>query len=238
MKKIVMAVTAAMALAACSRRASRQPRRRLLLPWRRPRRQPATQPATVTASTLSLRQTASRDRAPHRDAAPGRRGPGSGRHRRLGTCHGRRQRRLRGEEVPAHIRGEVSSKATARTESIGFDDGRRAYGGPSISPDRAAPSRAPAAAREASAQHLPAVDDDGLTGDPARQRRGEEEHDFGHFLRFTEPPERNAVQDRAIERRVVRAAPLPGAARELDRTGATQLARMRLAASTAAWLAV
>ena len=57
MKKIVMALTAAMALAACSQN---QPPAPAPLPAAVAPAAPATQPATVTASTLSLRATASR----------------------------------------------------------------------------------------------------------------------------------------------------------------------------------
>ena len=63
MKKIIMALTAAMALAACSQN---QPpsQAAAAAPTRSPAAAtpaaPATQPATVTATTLSLRATASR----------------------------------------------------------------------------------------------------------------------------------------------------------------------------------
>src|SRR5215472_14033424 len=67
------------------------------------------------------------------------------------------------------------------------------------------------------AKHLAAVDGQGLPGDPAGERRCEEERDIGDLLRAAEPAEGNALEDALIERRIRGLALLPGAAGKLDR---------------------
>src|SRR6185312_7964182 len=68
-------------------------------------------------------------------------------------------------------------------------------------------------------QQLPTVDDDGLAGDPAGERRRKEEDDVGDLLRPAEPAERYAAEDAVVELRVLGLALLPGTARKLDRAG-------------------
>src|SRR6266478_3608033 len=68
-------------------------------------------------------------------------------------------------------------------------------------------------------EHLPAVDRDVLAGDPAGERRAQEEHDLCYLLRAAQPAERDASKDAAIEVGVVQSGALPGAAGKLDRAG-------------------
>src|SRR6266481_971220 len=66
-------------------------------------------------------------------------------------------------------------------------------------------------------EHLPAIDRDVLAGDPAGERRAQEERDLRHFLRMAQAPERDASENAAVKVRVVRLGPVPGTARKLDR---------------------
>src|SRR5437763_10384840 len=67
-------------------------------------------------------------------------------------------------------------------------------------------------------QHLPAIDGDVLAGDPAGERRTQEESDLRHLLRPAEPSERDAPENAAVEVRIIRLGPGPGAAGEFDRS--------------------
>src|ERR1700746_1882148 len=80
----------------------------------------------------------------------------------------------------------------------------------------AAEPRQPRTTTAPSSEHLTAIDGDVLAGDPAGQRRGEEQRNLRDFLRLAEPAERDAPEDAAVEVRIVGLDPRPSAARKFD----------------------
>src|SRR6185437_1536304 len=75
-----------------------------------------------------------------------------------------------------------------------------------------------AIARPSGAEQLAAVDGEGLPGDPAGRRRGEEEGDVGNLFGAAETAEGDALEDAVVEPRLRGLALLPEAAGKLDRT--------------------
>src|SRR6266446_10132245 len=74
-------------------------------------------------------------------------------------------------------------------------------------------------AGDEASEHLPAIDGDVLAGDPAGERRTQEQSDLGYLLRAAQSAERDASEDAAVEVGIVQSGALPGAAGKLDRTG-------------------
>src|SRR3954453_24201460 len=61
--------------------------------------------------------------------------------------------------------------------------------------------RQPSMTMASTSEHLPAIDGNILAGDPAGQRRGEEQRDLRHLLRRLEQAERVEVTDAVIKLR-------------------------------------
>src|SRR6516225_4538071 len=63
----------------------------------------------------------------------------------------------------------------------------------------AAGPRQPRTTIASALQHLPAIDGDVLAGDPAGERRAQEQRNLRDFLRSAEPAERDASEDAAVK---------------------------------------
>src|ERR1700722_7364447 len=68
-------------------------------------------------------------------------------------------------------------------------------------------------------EHLAAIDDQGLSSNPASPRRRQEQRRMRDFLRRTKTAERNLRQDGGIALWTLMLAAIPHATGELDRTG-------------------
>src|SRR5262249_33172473 len=75
-------------------------------------------------------------------------------------------------------------------------------------------TQVPSAEDEVS-EHLPAIDRDVLAGDPAGERRAQEQSDLRYLLRAAQPAKRDASEDAAIEVGIVQSGALPRAAGKL-----------------------